>query len=46
MVSAVKVQGKRLYEIAREGKEITRSQGQLKYTNYQYLMDLEIVYSR
>ena len=24
MVSAVKVQGKRLYEIAREGKEITR----------------------
>ncbi|GIR37341.1 MAG: hypothetical protein CM15mP49_27260 [Actinomycetota bacterium] len=46
MVSAVKVQGKRLYEIAREGKEITREPRTVKYTNYQYLMDLEIMYSR
>ena len=30
MVSAVKVQGKRLYEIAREGKEITREPRKIK----------------
>ena len=30
MVSAVKVQGKRLYEIAREGKEITREPRKVK----------------
>tara|TARA_Y100000996_G_scaffold373297_1_gene322679 strand:- start:251 stop:769 length:519 start_codon:yes stop_codon:yes gene_type:complete len=30
MVSAVKVQGKRLYEIAREGKEITRKPRKVK----------------